>query len=99
MLDFICNVARREHITPHLRSLNWLKMKERPFLHLYSLVIKILGSNRPEYLREKLHFLSDSHQVNTRLKNKLAIEPQKYELFKSSFTYAAVFNISSLLMQ
>ncbi len=30
---FICNVARREHITPHLRSLNWLKMKERRFLY------------------------------------------------------------------
>ncbi len=59
-----------------------------------SLVIKILGSNLPEYLRVKLHFLSETHQVNTRFKNKLAIEPQKYKLFRSSFTYqtAAVFN-------
>src|ERR1700712_229467 len=71
-------------------------MKERLFYHYCSIVHKILLYDKPNYLGQLLTKLKDTHSINTRHKNKLAIIPHNTERFKCSFTYQAAHNYNKL---
>ena len=94
---FICNVKRRDHVTPFLRDISWLRMGERRFLHLSCLVYKVVVTGAPVYLREILVRRSDIHAVNLRyLFTQFTIPKHRTQFFKNCFAYQAVHTLNRL---
>lgn len=88
---FCYNIPNRAHITPYLNEKNILKMETRRQLHLTCLVHKVALKKRPKYLFEKLEWVKDVQQRNTRRReaNKLVIPTHRTSNFKGSFKYSA----------
>ena len=53
------------HITPHLKSLHWLKMKERIHYKLGLLVFKTLRGTAPKYLMNLIAPATTSNRTST----------------------------------
>jgi hypothetical protein len=86
-----CGVRKFEHITPHLRGLQWLNMYERRKLHLCIIVHKIL-STPANQLPVSCNFIRrfEVHNVNIRRKSALTIPIHSTTMFKRSFSYNAI---------
>lgn len=83
------NIARREHITPFLCKIGWLKIEYR-FRYLLTVEIhNILLTKLPTYLYEKILWRNNIHNVNTRNSHKIEIFKHNTEKFKASFSYLA----------
>ena len=50
---------RSVHVTPYLRDLHWLKVKERIQFRLCVLVYRCLHGTAPAYLSDSLHLADD----------------------------------------
>lgn len=50
---------RSDHVTPYLRDLHWLKVKERIQFRLCVLVYRCLHGTAPAYLSDSLHLAAD----------------------------------------
>ena len=88
-IRFAFNIKRNEHVTPALREAKWLKMSERRKVHSLSSTHRIIKTNHPKYLRDKLLNRTDIHHVNTRNKNKLHTQLHRTSKFQGSFRYNA----------
>lgn len=55
---FIFNSKRRDHITPLLKQLSWLKLTHRRSLHSLSFLHNISSNNSPVYLTDRVNKLS-----------------------------------------
>lgn len=62
----IFNARRRDHITPLLRDLHWLRVPERITFKLATLVYRCLHGFAPEYLSAELHKIADVSSRRTR---------------------------------
>lgn len=70
--------------------MRWLKLD---FLYKYNLAVflqRLLLTSIPPYLRSKLTFRHDLHDINIRLSNKLSLPKYRSALFQRSFTYNSV---------
>ena len=47
----VCKVPKRQHITPYLKSLHWLKIQQRIQYKTLSITYSLLQHNQPSYLR------------------------------------------------
>ena len=56
---YICDVKRREHITPFYKKLGLLKIRERQELHSLVMTYKILHGYAPAYLSSMFTVMSD----------------------------------------
>jgi hypothetical protein len=88
---YICGVRKFEHITPHLRGLQWLNMYERRKLHLCIIAHKIL-STPANQLPVSYNFIRrfEVHSVNIRRKSALTIPIHSTTMFERSFSYNAI---------
>jgi hypothetical protein len=89
-----CGIRKFEHITPHLRGLQWLNMYERRKLHLCIIAHKIL-STPANQLPVSCNFIRrfEVHNVNIRRKSALTIpihSTTMFELHVIAFSYNAI---------
>ena len=89
-IRYSCQVARREHISPYLRQIGWLNMKERRLHHLCCLIHKVIINKKPSYLYAKIEKRSEAHNVELRQSDlRLRVPPHHTEYFKKCFSYLA----------
>ena len=67
----ITNTSQYQHITPTLKKLHWLPIKQRNEYKLCLLTYKTLTNQQPTYLYNSLSFLS--HSVSTRSSDSLVL--------------------------
>ena len=51
----VCKVPKYHHITPHLRSLHWLKIPQRIHYKLLSITFTLLQQQQPSYLLSEIN--------------------------------------------
>lgn len=86
-LRLIFGIRKFSKITHKLSDVNWLSMKSRRTLHSNCLFHKIIISQQPTYLFNKISYRSQLHNVNVRNKNSIAIPRHKTVAFEKSFSY------------
>ena len=96
---FVCGIKRHDHISTARRDLNWLDMESTRYMHSVCLYHKVLTSNKPPYLREKVKYLSETHNKNVRQQNLLLIPRHNKQIFKRSFSYQAAHTLNNLSYQ
>lgn len=84
---FVLNLKYRDHVSPVMRRLGWLKLVNRRKLHMALLTFKILSTNSPEYLFTRFSYLSSS-SYNTRTTD-LHIQLSHSQSLHSSFNLSA----------
>lgn len=83
----ICGVRRREHISHKIKEINWLNMINRRLLHASVFCHKIVTTQKPPYLYNKIVFRTDVHNINIRRKSLITPPAHKTALFERSFSY------------
>ena len=51
----VCKIPKHHHITPHLRSLHWLKIPQRIHYKLLSVTFTLLQHHQPSYLASQIN--------------------------------------------
>lgn len=87
---FVFGLRRYSHISSKINELQWLKMDDMFTYHLLILTHKMIKSNKPLYLLNKLVLRGDINQRTLRSNNQFDIPMHHMQLFKRSFTYNAV---------
>ena len=85
-------LKRRDHLSEYYDRLKWLRLDEKRRLNRLTVVFKSLKGFIPDYLKNKLVLLRDSHKFNnTRGKNDyiLNIPAHKTQFYSNSFITAA----------
>jgi hypothetical protein len=75
-MRYIFSVKPREHISPYYIKLQWLKIKERINLQIYTMTHKILHGYAPEYLQNMFIRMADIHSRQTRAHSLYLLAPQ-----------------------
>ena len=86
---FVFGLKKYEHVSEKIKELKWLKIGLLFKYLLLSFTYKLLQTSVPIYLRSKLIFRSETHQVSVRV-NSLTIPQHSTTLFQRCFTYNAV---------
>lgn len=88
---FCYNIPKRAHVTPFLNANDVLKMNYRRDLHFACLIHKIVYTQTPKYLYNKLSWFRDAHSKNTRSKNTKLLSIPRYTTagFRGGFKHAA----------
>ena len=95
---FICNIRRSDHVTPSLKQLSWLRLRDRKTFHSLSLLYNVLHTSTPKYLSNRFSRLSDSHNIDTRSQqySVLTIPLHHTTSYSSSFTVSLARTWNSL---
>ena len=82
--------SRRDHISPVLRCLHWLPVKQRVDYKLSTLVYKSLGGHTPTYLVDDSQSIVDSGRCQLRSAdaNVLSVPRTRNQLSDRSFSVA-----------
>jgi hypothetical protein len=91
----VTRTSRFSHITPVLKSLHWLKIKQRIHYKLISITYTALQLNSPQYLKNKLK-LQSARSTRSSALITLQQPPITLETGKRSFAFAAPFLWNSL---
>lgn len=87
---FSMHIPRWQHITPYLKEVGWLSMRERRWVHLCCLVFNVIQTKVPKYLYDKIQRRCDAHDVTTRnCEMTLSIPVHHLETYKKCFAYQA----------
>ena len=62
----ICNLPRYSHVTPLLRDLHWLPVRQRITFKILIIVFKVLHGQAPNYISEIIKIKSHTHRHNLR---------------------------------
>ena len=76
-----------DHVTPLLRELNWLPVKEQLFYRDSVLTFKCQNDLAPQYLTSKFTKRSNVHARNTRTRNSLQIPLYRTAIGQRTFSY------------
>ena len=95
-LRFCYGLRKFDHVTQCYTDSGWLKLDLRFYLHICTLVFKIMKFKQPTYLLEKLVRGSDIHDRHTRHNYLFSVPRHKTALFQRSFNYNAVKYFNSL---
>ena len=94
---YVTYVPRFTHVTPYLRNLQCIKIQERRLIHYVVFVYKVLLTQRPSYLYEKLSRRSTAHSRSLRhVDVHYTVPMHTSSFFESGFSYLAVRIINSL---
>lgn len=96
-IRLIYGIRRRQRISHKLKDSSWLNMYNRRRLHMACLFFKIIKSNAPSYLHNKLTYRTDVHNINVRRKNFLTIPRHHKEIFKRSYSYNVAACVNGLM--
>lgn len=89
-IRFAQYVPYREHISPYIKQVGWLNMKQRRWVHLCCMVHNVIAMKKPEYLLNKIEIREHAHSVATRNRDVILTVPVHHtENFKKSFSYQA----------
>jgi hypothetical protein len=83
------SVKRSHHISPTLRRLHWLPIKQRIDYKIASLTFKTLHFNQPSYLAELLITETPSRSLRSFSQHKLKIPFIKSKLGERAFAFSA----------
>ena len=70
------NVSKRDHVTPHINDLNWLKIKNKCAFDICVYVFKLLNGQLPYWLLN-LPQVSEYNNRITRQQNNLLVPPTR----------------------
>ena len=84
----VTNTPKFAHITPILKSLHWLKIKQRVEYKIISLTYTALQQREPRYILDKLHLRSSGSTRSSSLVT-LHLPSVKLQTGKRSLSYAA----------
>ncbi len=97
-IRLIFGARKYDHISHFFEEISWLKMHERRNLHSLIFYHKVLCSNTPRYLREKIKFRSEMRpRAGLRTDDLLHMPKHKTAFFESSFIYNIVKSYNKLL--
>lgn len=86
----ITSTSKYSHITPILKSLHWLKIKERIQYKILSLTYSALQFNQPSHLRT---LLTIQNKINTRSSSSVTLvrpsNPSNLKITNRSYTFTA----------
>jgi len=78
----VTSTGRREHITPVLRPLHWLPVRQRVELKLALLIRKSLLAQPPPYLADDCQLITDSGRRTLRSSDTVTfVVPRTYSTF------------------
>ena len=83
----VTNSRKFDHVTPLLRELNWLPVKEQLFYRDSVLTFKCQNDLAPQYLTSKFTKRSNIHTRNTRTRNSLQIPLYRTAIGQHTFSY------------
>ena len=85
----ITKSKRRDHITPVLRKLHWLPVKQRAMFKICVLCFKCLNNMAPSYLQNSIHLYKPRRSLRSSNDNLTLVTPVKsYKLYgERSFSY------------
>jgi hypothetical protein len=83
------SVRFNDHITPTLRSLHWLPIRQRITFKIACLTYKTLHHKQPTYLTDLLHTYTPSRLLRSSDQLLLSTPTIKTEIGRRSFSYAA----------
>ena len=86
-LKHVTNSRKFDHVTPLLRELNWLPVKEQLFYRDSVLTFKCQNDLAPQYLTSKFTKRSNIHTRNTRTRNSLQIPLYRTAIGQHTFSY------------
>ena len=81
---------RYDHMTPELRQLHWLPVRQRVTFKIATLTYKIMSNNQPSYLSELIKPKSNVRTLRSSNMHLLAVPARiKSENGRRSFAFAA----------
>lgn len=86
---FVFGLRKFDRVSDNLKVLGWLPMQKIWELHLLNFVHRLLHTGVPSYLRTKLTFRFNVHNVQVRSRNTLSIPKYETAFFLRSFTYVS----------
>jgi len=89
-LRFIHSIRMRDRVSHLLGGTGWLSMADRRGLHSACLYHKIMSTQRPSYLHDRVRYRTDVHNLNVRRKDLLDVPKHRTEAYKRSFSYSIV---------
>ena len=84
---FVFNLRKYDRISAKIKELGWLTIDNAFKYHLSVFVHRLLYTSSPPYLREKLSFRHNVHQLETRYNYILSLPRLHSTIFMKSFTY------------
>ena len=84
------------YLTPLLRELNWLPVKEQLFYRDSVLTFKCQNDLAPQYLTSKFTKRSNIHTRNTRTRNSLQILLYRTAIGQRTFSYRGAYTWNNL---
>nr|CAH7746795.1 unnamed protein product [Callosobruchus chinensis] len=87
---FVYGLRKYSHVTSKIKELQWLRLEYQYEYFLLAYVHRILKTNLPAYLHDKLTYRGDIISRSLRHNNRLEIPIHRTSLFQRSFTYNAV---------
>lgn len=96
---FVFKLRKYDHVFQKINDLGWLRIENLFKYHLTVFVHRLLLTSVPPYLRNKISFRHDIHNINTRFPTKLDIPKYRLSLFRRSFSYNSVMIYNSLPVQ
>ena len=92
----IAGVPKREHATPLLHNLGWMRLNQLRSYHRMCLVYKCLHGLAPVYLAENFTLNKNLHQYQTRQANNLHVPMATARSDQRTFCYSGVKEYNSL---
>lgn len=98
-LRLIFGIRKYERISHKLKDIAWLNMTNRRILHCTYLYHKILHTQMPPYLYNKITFRTDVHNLNLRFRGNISIPLHSSEFGKRGFVYCIASNYNKLPLE
>ena len=91
---FICRLRKYDHISSDFEKLNTLNMHNRTILHSLTCMFKCINDKAPPYLADKINYVSDTHEHNTRGRHEILCYQfnNKYGKFNFFNQVSSMFN-------
>lgn len=91
---FVFGLRKYDRVSAKIHQVGWLKLDNVYKYHMSVIVKRILSSSSPPYLREKISFRRDLHNVNVRHVDQISLPRFYSAIFSRSFTYntAKIYN-------
>lgn len=89
-IRFSYGLRKFDHISAAFNDSQWLDMKQRWLSQLICLILKVISTDTPSYLRDEMKFLGDCHSrasLVTRHSNLMVVPRHFKTKFESSFSY------------
>ncbi|XP_072021896.1 uncharacterized protein [Amphiura filiformis] len=86
----VLRVSRRDHITPSLKQLHWLPIKQRAIYKILLLAYKALNGMAPEYISDLVELYVPTRALRSSSEFRLSIPSYATKFYgKRSLAYAA----------